>query len=355
MTVRGAVSTLALLAACACLAADKAGTTPSWLKPKAQAEAKVRLPDTPKGWERLDGCRLVDDKDRDGDSFYVSHAGREHRFRIYFANCPETDTRHDQHLGQAEHFGVDPGAVLEFGVKAKEFTKDKLSKPFTVYTKWQKAMGEQGASPRQYVMVFTVAGENLSQILVKAGLAWAKGEDADFPDAEGKRRLWKELNELEAEAKTKGSGIYRERNDFTKSKNKHALKPLTPPSKEEPRSPSKEDAAAQSSEAKAEAGTPAVQEPAKWPGPDQKKVEAPAQAPAKPLTNVGAQAETEVSAARRDAAGGLMVYVTKSGKKYHKDGCQSLKDSKIPKTLADAKSSGFEPCGQCNPNEIMDQ
>lgn len=41
------------------------------------------------------------------------------------------------------------------------------------------------------------------------------------------------------------------------------------------------------------------------------------------------------------------VYVTKTGKKYHKDGCSSLSKSKIAISLNDAKAKGYEPCSKC--------
>jgi competence protein ComEC len=44
-----------------------------------------------------------------------------------------------------------------------------------------------------------------------------------------------------------------------------------------------------------------------------------------------------------------IVYITKSGEKYHSDGCRYLKSSKIETTLSDAKSRGFTPCSVCNP------
>ena len=43
------------------------------------------------------------------------------------------------------------------------------------------------------------------------------------------------------------------------------------------------------------------------------------------------------------------VYVTRTGKKYHRDGCSSLRRSKIPISLAEAKERNFGPCGRCNP------
>jgi competence protein ComEC len=43
------------------------------------------------------------------------------------------------------------------------------------------------------------------------------------------------------------------------------------------------------------------------------------------------------------------VYVTKTGAKYHKDGCKHLSKSKIPIDLDEAIASGYTPCSVCNP------
>lgn len=48
----------------------------------------------------------------------------------------------------------------------------------------------------------------------------------------------------------------------------------------------------------------------------------------------------------RAAAGS--VFVTKSGKKYHRDGCNYLSKSKIPIALADAQTR-YQPCSVCDP------
>ena len=42
------------------------------------------------------------------------------------------------------------------------------------------------------------------------------------------------------------------------------------------------------------------------------------------------------------------VYVTKTGKKYHRDGCSSLSKSKIAITYAEAVAKGYTPCKSCN-------
>lgn len=45
----------------------------------------------------------------------------------------------------------------------------------------------------------------------------------------------------------------------------------------------------------------------------------------------------------------VVVYITKTGKKYHSDGCRYLSKSKIPIDLSKAKNEGYEPCSVCNP------
>lgn len=42
-----------------------------------------------------------------------------------------------------------------------------------------------------------------------------------------------------------------------------------------------------------------------------------------------------------------IVYITNTGKKYHKSGCSYLKKSKIETTMSNAVSSGYTPCSKC--------
>lgn len=41
------------------------------------------------------------------------------------------------------------------------------------------------------------------------------------------------------------------------------------------------------------------------------------------------------------------VYITKTGSKYHRSGCQYLKKSKISISLSDAKAKGYTACSKC--------
>ncbi len=48
-------------------------------------------------------------------------------------------------------------------------------------------------------------------------------------------------------------------------------------------------------------------------------------------------------------AGDVIVYVTKTGKKYHRAGCSYLSKSAVPMKLSDAQARGYSPCTKCNP------
>lgn len=49
-----------------------------------------------------------------------------------------------------------------------------------------------------------------------------------------------------------------------------------------------------------------------------------------------------------DSDGERVVYKTKTGSKYHLDGCSALK-SRIETTVSEAEADGLEPCGLCRP------
>jgi hypothetical protein len=49
------------------------------------------------------------------------------------------------------------------------------------------------------------------------------------------------------------------------------------------------------------------------------------------------------------SASAQTVYITKSGEKYHSDGCQHLRKSAYAISLADAKEKGYTACKVCKP------
>jgi beta-lactamase superfamily II metal-dependent hydrolase len=65
-------------------------------------------------------------------------------------------------------------------------------------------------------------------------------------------------------------------------------------------------------------------------------------APTAPSTKV----ETKPSVSTNKSTA---VYITKTGKKYHRDGCRSLSKSKIQTTIGEAQKKGLESCDVCKP------
>jgi len=45
----------------------------------------------------------------------------------------------------------------------------------------------------------------------------------------------------------------------------------------------------------------------------------------------------------------ITVYITRTGEKYHRDGCRYLRQSRIPTTLREAVRNGYDPCSVCKP------
>ena len=111
-------------------------------------------------------------------------------------------------------------------------------------------------------------------------------------------------------------------------------------------------------EAQAEAERQAAEEAARIEAERQAAEEAAAQAEAERIAaEEAARAEAEAQAAREaeEAAqaaaesDSYTVYITKTGEKYHRDGCRHLKKSKIAIDYNDARARGYDPCSVCNP------
>lgn len=69
------------------------------------------------------------------------------------------------------------------------------------------------------------------------------------------------------------------------------------------------------------------------------------------LTGCGEKVEQVEERKSGDTQDEVIVYVTETGKKYHRSNCRHLKYSKIEKTLEDAKAEGYEACKVCKPGE----
>src|SRR5687768_1357540 len=57
-----------------------------------------------------------------------------------------------------------------------------------------------------------------------------------------------------------------------------------------------------------------------------------------------------VAEAQQDPAT-ITVYVTRTGEKYHRDGCRYLRQSRIPMSLKEA-AKRFGPCSVCKPPTV---
>ena len=63
------------------------------------------------------------------------------------------------------------------------------------------------------------------------------------------------------------------------------------------------------------------------------------------------EGKPEVAPAPQENKDDPIVYITKSGKKYHRGDCGYLRKSKIPIKLSEAKKKGYGACKGCKPPE----
>jgi endonuclease YncB( thermonuclease family) len=158
-----------------------------------------------KDWIVLENCRFISNPADDGDSFHVSAGAKEYIFRLYLVDAPETDEMTPGRLiQQAKYFGITVPQAIEVGRTAKEFTREKLSEPFTVFTHMSDAMG-QSRIERLYAFVETKEGD-LGEQLVRNGLARVFGFKAAAPGLRSARVEMEKLQQLENQAREEKIG-----------------------------------------------------------------------------------------------------------------------------------------------------
>jgi len=162
-----------------------------------------------KPFERFDGCVYKSQRWNDGDSFHVLLPDqKEVVFRLYFVDTPEEERVYaDRIAEQAAYFGISADAVLEVGKEASEFTRRALAKPFTIYTRWRRALG-RSANWRYYAIIVTADDRDLNELLVSNGLARIYGTRTPLPDGRDSRTYLAHLHELENEAKAVKRGAW---------------------------------------------------------------------------------------------------------------------------------------------------
>jgi len=171
------------------------------------ASGHLRARDQSKDWIVLKDCRLIPNPANDGDSFHVSAGNKEYLFRLYLVDAPETDEMTPRRLvDQAKYFQITVPQAIEVGRAAKDFTQEKLSQPFTVFTHMSDAMGRSRLE-RFYAFVETRQGD-LGEQLVRDGLARSYGFKAAPPGLTSSRIEVAKLQQLEDEAKRDQIGAW---------------------------------------------------------------------------------------------------------------------------------------------------
>ncbi len=161
-------------------------------------------------FESLQGARLLRHGSNDGDSFKVEHRGLAHHFRLYFADCAETylNAQNAERVrDQGRDFGgLDDARTLTLGRDARQFTRALLEAGgFVIHTRWQRVYD----SDRFYAFVVFADGEDLSEKLVRAGLARIHTTGTTLPDGRSARQFEAHLRGLEREAQAAGRGAWR--------------------------------------------------------------------------------------------------------------------------------------------------
>lgn len=171
------------------------------------------------GYQQLPGCRLVDHRNNDGDSFFVRYGDREFELRLYFADCAEkyySDRYEDQRKRvrhQAEDFGgLTIDQTIELGETAKKVVGIVLSDgPFTIYTNWERVYGGERFHGFVEIEDPKTEGEKifLNEWLVREGLARIHTGGAPAPDGRSQRQFEADLEALEREAKQAKRGAWK--------------------------------------------------------------------------------------------------------------------------------------------------
>ncbi|MCX5867752.1 MAG: helix-hairpin-helix domain-containing protein [Proteobacteria bacterium] len=164
--------------------------------------------------QKFSNVQLIESPANDGDSFLVKAGDKTYHLRLYFVDCPETLTSAKSDLErireQTRYFGItDKARIIYFGKEAKAFTIKALEKPFTIYTAFANALG-RSAGGRVYAFVTTAAGDDLGELLVKNGLARAKGMGRENPNRVSKAEITERLKDFEDSAKLKKAGVWSE-------------------------------------------------------------------------------------------------------------------------------------------------
>ena len=160
-----------------------------------------------KEWVMLTNCQYLAHADNDGDSFRVRGGTNEFLLRLYFVDTPETNLRYAERTReQSEYFGVTLDEAMKGGRDARDFVRDTLREPFTVWTRWASAAGRSKES--RYYGIILVGTNSLDEVLVSKGLAQPKGVRPNLPTGQKASAHQDKLKALEADAKKRRVGLW---------------------------------------------------------------------------------------------------------------------------------------------------
>ncbi|MBT8035960.1 MAG: thermonuclease family protein [Verrucomicrobiae bacterium] len=167
--------------------------------------------------EVLHGCRLMDHRGNDGDSFHVITKKGHKEFRLYYVDTPESAAKTyrsgENNFKRIAQQGVALGGLTreettQVGVEAKRFVKKLLKAGgFRVVTRWENVYDAR----RQYAFIIVPwQGESryLHELLVAHGLARIYTKPATLPDNTSATRHKKRLRALEQHAQKSHYGAW---------------------------------------------------------------------------------------------------------------------------------------------------
>ncbi|MCX7005147.1 MAG: helix-hairpin-helix domain-containing protein [bacterium] len=153
----------------------------------------------------------VDHAANDGDSFWALMNGTTQALRLYFVDAPESSASAltvRRVREQMRYFGHSNAAqTVMCGQRAAAFTTKQLAQPFTVQTVYASALGST-AGGRIYAFVTCADGRDLGELLVRKGLASARGVGRETPDKIARDERAAQLQDLELAAALKRAGVW---------------------------------------------------------------------------------------------------------------------------------------------------
>lgn len=165
----------------------------------------------------LEGCRLIDNRRNDGDSFHVQTPSGKEEVRLYFVDAPESAAREyggneNNHKRIAEQGrslgGLSRHQTTQVGVEAKLFVKKLLQgRRFTIATTREKVY----RSHRIYAFVvvpYEGRDRYLHELLVLHGLGRIHTKPMTLPDNTSGSRQRERLKKIEQYAKSEKYGAW---------------------------------------------------------------------------------------------------------------------------------------------------